>query len=573
MREHRRIRPFNIRFWIDERPSLPLSLMAALQQLALLGSIMTVSLVFTRKIGLNPADTAGVMSLTMLAAGVGTVMQALNRFGVGSGLLVPMQASGAAFRAMQEAVALGGLGLAFGMCAAIGLVQLIFGRLMRRLRSFFPVEIAGLAVFLIGVELSLIGVDGIIEAGDVGTGRSYAVSGLTFGIIVAMSVWLHGLGQSFAVFTGLILGQAAAWWFGEIPAGAFAIFDDIRLFAVPEIARFGWSMDWRLLLDFMVVGVVLSWNCYAISIVAQRSYDSGWKRTDVPAVERSLIAEGITNIAASLMNGIAQTSSGPGVGLAQASGIVSRRVAYFLGALFVGMSFFPPVVMMWSILSSAVVGSVLLFVGSFVLVTGLKIMTSRLLDERKTLILGIAFIGGLKHEYIVEKIGHWEVMHADIVFGSPLTTALLIAIALNALFLIGGRKRRTRDIALEDDWPEKVNRIIWNLGHQWGGRPEVVAHLENAANQVIDAIVDAALIEGEEKVRLSVDFDDFECVLRILYSGKSLRIPDRLPELEEIVESPDTVQDIAGHLIRRLADEVSVSHSSGVTEVSLCFRE
>lgn len=568
-----RTRPDNIQYWTDEVPPPSVSLLAAFQQFGLIGSIMALEIVFAQKVGLSARDTAALISMTMLAAGIGVCLQAMNRFGIGSGLFIPMHTSGAAFLAMEKAIALGGFGLAFGMMTVVGGVQLLAGKVLHRARFLLSVEIGGLAVFLIGTEMSLLGVEAILAEGERKGGAAFAASALTLAVMVLMSVWMRGPGRSFAVFVGMLLGQAAAWWFGLLPSGALAVLGEVEAFALPRIAHFGWAMDWRLLPDFVVVGLVLCVNCYAITIVAQRASDAGWRRPDVPAIRGSLTAEGIANVAGSLLNGVAQASSGPAVGLSQSSGIVSRRVAYFLGALFAGMSFFPPVAMMWSLLSGAVFGPVLLFVGGFILIAGLKILTSRLLDERKTITLSVAFVGGLAHEQILHYLGLSGFVHADAVFVNSLTTAVIIALSLHLLFLLGSGRRRLHDLAVTEGWHERLNQLVWNLGRRWGGRPEVVARLEDAANHAIDALVEADLIEGEKKVRLAVVFDEADCALRLSYRGKPLKVPEKRPGPEELLENPDAVQEMAGYLIRRLSEEMTVTVSQRAVRIELHFRD
>ena len=131
------IRPDGVRYWINERPPWSMSLLLAVQQIAFLGSIMTLPVVLGRAAELDASAEANLIALTMLAAGVGVMLQALNRSGIGAGLFAPMHTSGAAFPASLAAVQIGGLGLAFGMMSVIGLVQLLVGQLLPRLRLSF----------------------------------------------------------------------------------------------------------------------------------------------------------------------------------------------------------------------------------------------------------------------------------------------------------------------------------------------------------------------------------------------------------------------------------------------------
>ena len=91
------VQPDNIRYWVDDRPPLSLCLLLALQQIAFLGSIMTLPVVLGRAAELDHVGEANLVALTMIVAGIGVSLQAWNRFGIGIGLFAPMHTSGVAF--------------------------------------------------------------------------------------------------------------------------------------------------------------------------------------------------------------------------------------------------------------------------------------------------------------------------------------------------------------------------------------------------------------------------------------------------------------------------------------------
>lgn len=570
----KKIKPDGIRYWVDDRPPFLLSLMLAFQQVAFLGSLMTLPVVLGRAAGLGVAGETDLVTLTMIGAGIGVMLQALNRYGIGVGLFAPMHTSSVAFPAALVAVKAGGLGLAFGMMSIAGLVQIVASRFISKLRAFFPVEIAGLTVFMLGAGLGLVGLKDFlgIDTGLHCTPSYYVVGFFTLAVIVVLNIWTKGLGHSFSVFIGLIAGQALAYQQGLIPSEAILNIFNAAPFAIPSIGKFGWSLDWRLVPDFVIVGMALSFNCFGVITIAQRANDSGWKRPDMDGVGRGLLAEGLTNIACSAINSVPQTASGGAVGLAVASGITSRVVAFVLGALFIVLAFFPMVAEAWITLSPAVIGAVLIFVASFITIGGLKIMGSRLLDNRKTISLGIAIIAGIGHGTLLTKLDHLP-KEFESVFATSLSVTVMVAVLLNALFQLGSKKKLNHKIALDHDWPDSVNQLIWHLGHQWSARPEVVARLDYATNELIDIIAGQNLIEGEAKVDISVVFDEYGCTLKVYYCGKGFHMPTKRPDPEDMLDNPDAVRDMALYLVHRLADSVKVNTSNNTTSVSLHFKD
>ena len=76
------IKPDSIEYWVHDRPPFSLSLLMVIQQIAFLGSMMTLPVVIGRAAGLDLAGEANLVALTMLGSGVGVMLQALNRSGV-----------------------------------------------------------------------------------------------------------------------------------------------------------------------------------------------------------------------------------------------------------------------------------------------------------------------------------------------------------------------------------------------------------------------------------------------------------------------------------------------------------
>jgi len=324
--------------------------------------------------------------------------------------------------------------------------------------------------------------------------------------------------------------------------------------------------------DFIIVGIVLSFNTFGVLTIAQRANDARWKRPDVAGISRGLVAEGLTNIACSFINGVTQTASGGAVGLAYASGITSRIVAFVLGGLFVVLAFFPPVAIAWSALSPAVIGAVLMFVGSFIAIGGLKMITSRLLDNRKIIALGLAIIFGLGHGNLLTKLQSLPDF-LGAAMATSLSVTVLIAIILNAIFRLGSKKKMKHSVLLDDNWGDEVNRLIWHLGHSWNARPEVVARLEHATNELIDTVYGHHLIAGEQAVQISARFDEYQCRLTLEYKGEGFKLADRRPDPESLLNSADAVREMAGYLVRRLADKVKLVVSKNDVRITLCFDE
>jgi len=93
-----------------------------------------------------------------------------------------------------------------------------------------------------------------------------------------------------------------------------------------------------------------------------------------------------------------------------------------------------------SIMPAPVMGAIIVFLASFMIVSSLQIILSSKPDTRKTFVIGIPLIFGLSLQALPE-------LYAQIVpwlrplFGSALTLATVLAVVLNLLLRIGGAKQ------------------------------------------------------------------------------------------------------------------------------------
>ena len=119
----------------------------------------TISIVLpvfiVRELGdsISPKDASGFISLSILAAALTTIFQALKKGPFGSGYLCPAVCGPSYFDATRTAALTGGLPIVFGMTALAGAIELGFSRVMRRLRFLFPSEVTGVTVTMVGVVL------------------------------------------------------------------------------------------------------------------------------------------------------------------------------------------------------------------------------------------------------------------------------------------------------------------------------------------------------------------------------------------------------------------------------------
>ena len=131
-------KPPELVYGVEDEPPLLTCLLLGLQHVTIITIVLVFPVVIVRAIGGTPEQAGFFVSMSMLASGVGTILQALKKKGIGSGYLCPSVCGPSYLPASLLAAQTGGLSLLFGMTAIAGSFEVLLSRIMHRLRALFP---------------------------------------------------------------------------------------------------------------------------------------------------------------------------------------------------------------------------------------------------------------------------------------------------------------------------------------------------------------------------------------------------------------------------------------------------
>jgi xanthine permease XanP len=239
-------KPPELTYGVDDDPPLTTNLLLGLQHVFIISISLIFPVVVVRSIGGTPQQAEFMVSMSMLAAGIGTMLQALNRRGMGSGYLCPSVCGPSYLSASLMAASAGGLHVLFGMTSLAGLFEVFLSRFMHRLRVLFPPEVTGLVVAMVGITVIPVALPNLVgrDATDTITELpELMVALVTLGTMVGISVWSKGKMRLYSVLVGMTLGYAASIAFGILNSSHLELFTGAPLAAFPDLEYFGWSFD------------------------------------------------------------------------------------------------------------------------------------------------------------------------------------------------------------------------------------------------------------------------------------------------------------------------------------------
>jgi NCS2 family nucleobase:cation symporter-2 len=570
--------PATIIYGTDDKPPLRILLGLALQQMSFLGVYLVISPLFARELGLNPEQSLQLVSATLLASALGVVLQTAKIYGIGSGYFCPLQATSSTFAGLLLVKTHSGLEAVFGMVGVVGAAQMAFAWLFQRLRSVLTVQVAGLAVLLIGLGLGHYALKQMLDTGTGMAGQQQGLlCALTLGTMVAFNVWSSGVLRLFSAFLGLLAGFIGSWLMDAIPAPAWAVFYDAPLFYLPRPMNIGWSFDRQALWPAIITGLFLALHGFGALVAAQRFNDADWKRPDLQLVKQGILAEGLTNICNSFLNGLPLTSSGGAVSLAASTGCTSRYLAYWLAVIMAVIAFMPKAMVFWQILPLPVMGAALIFLASFTALSGLQMVASRLLDNRKILALGIGLIFGVSYEAILKPLHHDAWIPLKALLFSGVSLGIFVAVLLSAVFQIKNHTHKQRRF---DPLHSSLNEVIAFLeeqGESWGARPEIVRRAEHATWQAFEILTEYGLLEiidgKADKIHLQTIFNEYTFTVIVNYTGKPFALLTQPPSHDDMLSDTDAVLEMAGYMLYRLADQAKLRVDGAECELRLIFND
>lgn len=564
-------KPSNLIYGVDESPGPGALVLLGLQHISVMSIAFILPVLIVEAIGEDPSQARGLISMAMLATGAATILQGLNRGPVGSGYLCPLVNGPAFLTASLLAGKAGGLSLIFGMTAVAGIVEGLFSRVVAKMRAVFPAEVTGTIVMMVGVEIipiamrKFLGVDQTHPQPDV---TAFLVALTTLGAMAGFNVWGTGKVRLYSVLLGMVVGYGAAFATGLLTVATLRETAGAPLFALPQVARFGLSFDAALLVPFLVAALSSALKTMGDLTTCQKINDSQWKRPDMNNISRGILACSAGNILSGLLGALGQSVSSSNIGLAIATGATSRRIAYSTGGLLILLAFFPKLSAVFVIMPTPVMGASLIFAVSFMILAGIQIITSRLLDARKTFVIGLSVIFGLSVDFAPDLYRQLPQALQPLV-GSSLSLATISAVILNLLFRIGISRSATLSLTPGRDGSEQIYRFMDQRGRTWGARGEVIYKATAALNEFFEAAAEGGLTDGE--IAVTARFDEFNLDLQIDYRGKPLELPAVRPEAGELLSDDRAPGRLSGYLIRGMADRATATASGENCRIDLHF--
>ena len=428
-------------------PPIGASISLALQHLvAMIVGCVTPPIIIAGAIGLSQADRVLLIQASLVMSAVCTLLQLFpigGRFG--SGLPVILGVSFAYLPSMQAIVAGGGgVSAIAGAMLVGGVVAVLVGIFVKKIRMLFPPVITGTVVFTIGLSLyptainymaggtantaEAVAAKGLPEAMVYGSWQNWLIAALTLTVVMLLNNKAKGVCKLASILLGMLFGYVVALCFGMV---SFADVGDAAWFSLPRFMHFGISFD---VPSCVAMGLLFAINSIQAIGDFTATTVGGFDRDPTDnELQGGIIAYGVSNILTAFFGGLPTATYSQNVGIVTTNKVVNRTVFAFAGGFLLLAGVSPKFAAILTTIPQCVLGGATITVFSTIAMTGMKLIASQDLTARNTTIVGLSAALGVGISQASAALNQFPAAVTMIFGKSPVVIATLMAVLLNLI--------------------------------------------------------------------------------------------------------------------------------------------
>lgn len=394
--------------------------------------------------GLSTGDQVILIQSALVVAALSTLIQLFPigrnwKLGIGAGLPVIMGVSFAYVPSMQSIAADYGVATILGAQLVGGLVAVVMGLLVRKIRVFFPPLITGTVVFTIGLSLYPTAINymaGGAGSADYGSWQNWLVAVFTLVVVTVLNHYGKGIWKLSSILIGVVAGYALASCFGMV---RFDSVGQATVFQLPGLMHFGITFEPS---SCVAIGLLFAIN----SIQAIGDYSAttigGLDREPTDReLQNGIVGYGLSNVLGSFLGGLPTATYSQNVGIVTTTKVVNRWVLG-LAAVILGVAgLVPKFSALLTTIPYCVLGGATVSVFASIAMTGMKLVTSEQMDYRNTSIVGLAAALGMGISQASAALATFPAWVTTVFGKSPVVLATLVAVLLNVVL---PKSRETR---------------------------------------------------------------------------------------------------------------------------------
>lgn len=404
--------------------------------LTMYGGIVAVPLIIGQAAGLPPDEVGILITASLFAGGLATILQTLGLPFFGCRL--PL-VQGVSFAGVATMVAIvvsptgGGMPAVLGAVMAASFIGLVITPVFSKITQFFPPLVTGIVITTIGLTLMPVAarwaMGGNPKATDFGSVANIGLGAATLAIVLLLSKLGNAAISRLSILLSMVIGTGIAMAFGmadfsKVATGPTA--------ALPSLFHFGWptfgvAATVSMFIVIMVTLVETSADILAVGEIIGTKVESS-------RLGDGLRADMLSSTIAPMFGSFTQSAFAQNVGLIAVTGIKSRFVVATAGLILVALGLLPVMGRVIAAVPPSVLGGAGIVLFGTVAASGIRSLSKVDYTNNMNLIIVATSIGfGMIPIAAPQFYEHFPSWFATI-FHSGISSAALMAITLNLLF-------------------------------------------------------------------------------------------------------------------------------------------
>ena len=414
------------------KPSFGQVMPLAIQHvLAMIVGCVTPSIIVAGVAGLSQKDSVILIQAALVMSALTTLLQLFpfiktRWFAIGAGLPVMMGISFAYVPSMQAIAGEYDIATILGAQIVGGIVALLVGLNIKRIRKFFPPLITGTVVFAIGLSLYPTAINymaGGASSENYGSWQNWLVAVITLIIVTFLNHYGKGIWKLASILIGIIGGYIVALCFGMID---FSSVSNASFFQLPKPMHFGITFE-----PSSCVAIAILFAINAVQAIGDFSATTTGAMDRMPTDKE--LTGGISNIISAFFGGLPTATYSQNVGIVSTTKVTSRRVMGTAAVILLAAGLIPKFSSLLTTIPYCVLGGATISVFASIAMTGMKLIASEELNFRNTTIVGLAIAVGMGVTQASASLAQFPDWVTTIFGKSPVVLATISAIVLNLI--------------------------------------------------------------------------------------------------------------------------------------------
>ena len=418
-------------------PSLTQAFPLALQHVvAMIVGCVTPAIIVAGVGGLSEKDSVILIQAALIVSALSTLFQLFpfikaGGFMLGSGLPVIMGISFAYVPSMQAIAGDFGISAILGAQIVGGVVAILVGIFIKKIRRFFPPLVAGTVVFTIGLSLYPTAINymaGGTSNPEYGSWQNWLVAIITLAIVTILNHYGKGIWKLASILIGIVIGYIVALPFGMVD---FSAIGQASAFQLPVPLHFGVKFE---ISSCVAIGLLFAIN--SIQAIGDLSATTSGGLDRMPTdneLQGGIVGYGITNILGSFLGGLPTATFSQNVGIVVTTKVINRCVLGLAAGVLLVAGLIPKFSSLLTTIPSCVLGGATVSVFASIAMTGMRLISSENLTYRNTSIVGLAAALGMGVTQASSSLSAFPAWFTTIFGKSPVVIATIIAVLLNII--------------------------------------------------------------------------------------------------------------------------------------------